>query len=43
MLTVKQNLAEVMKKDGHPDRFVKGWEFLNVLFPAGYYMGDLSV
>ena len=40
MLTVKQNLAEVMKKDGHPDRFVKGWEFLNVLFPAGYYMGD---
>lgn len=40
MLTVKQNLAEVMKKDGHPDRFVNGWEFLNVLFPSSYYMGD---
>ena len=40
MLTVKQNLAEVMKKDGHPDRFVKQWEFVNLLYPASYYMGD---
>ena len=28
-----------MKKDGHPDRFVNGWEFVNLLFPASYYMG----
>ncbi|MCF0228581.1 MAG: uroporphyrinogen decarboxylase [Parasporobacterium sp.] len=40
MLTVKENLAEVMKKDGHPDRFVKGWEFVNCVFPTSYYMGD---
>ena len=40
MLTVKENLRETMKKDGHPDRFVNGWEFVNCLFPASYYMGD---
>ena len=39
MLTVKENLRETMKKDGHPDRFVNGWEFVNLLFPASYYMG----
>ena len=40
MTTVKENLAEVMKKDGHPDRFVNQWEFLHLLFPASYYMAD---
>ena len=43
MLTVKENLAEVMKKDGHPDRFVKQFEFLNCLLPCTYYMGDYPV
>ncbi len=40
MLTGKENLKEVMKKDGHPDRFVNQYDFLNVLFPDLYYMGD---
>jgi len=43
MLTIKQNLAETMKKDGHPDRFVNQWEFVNLLFPASYYMGDYPI
>ena len=40
MLTVKENLKETMKKDGYPDRFVNGWEFLNLIMPASYYMAD---
>lgn len=40
MLTVKENLREVMKKDGNPDRFVKQYEFLHILVPDTYYMGD---
>ena len=40
MLTVKENLREVMKKDGNPDRFVKQFEFLHLLVPDTYYMGD---
>lgn len=40
MLSIKENLLETLKKDGHPDRFVKGWEFVGVLFPAPYYMAD---
>lgn len=40
MLTVLENLKETMKADGHPDRFVNQWEFLNVNFPTNYYMGD---
>ena len=40
MLTAKQNLLEVMKKDGNPDRFVKQYEFLNILVPDTYYMGN---
>ena len=40
MLTGKENLQEVMKKDGHPDRFVNQWEFLHLLLPDLYYMGD---
>lgn len=40
MLTVLENLKETMKDDGHPDRFVKQYEFLNVIFPCNYYMGD---
>ena len=43
MLTVKENLAEVMKKDGKPDRFVKQFEYLNCIFPDTYYMGDYPV
>ena len=31
MLTIKENLLETLKKDGHPDRFVKGFEFLKWL------------
>ena len=40
MLSVLENLRETMKADGHPDRFVKSWEFLNVVLPTTYYMGD---
>lgn len=43
MLTVKENLAETMKKDGKPDRFVKQFEYLNGIFPDTYYMGDYPV
>ncbi|MBR6349361.1 MAG: uroporphyrinogen decarboxylase [Lachnospiraceae bacterium] len=39
MLTAKENLREVMKKDGHPDRFVNQYDFLHVLVPDLYYMG----
>ncbi|MDD6159819.1 MAG: uroporphyrinogen decarboxylase family protein [Oscillospiraceae bacterium] len=40
MLTIKENLRETMKKDGHPDRYVKQYEFLDILVPDLYYMGD---
>lgn len=40
MLSIKENLLETLKKDGHPDRFVKQFEYLHVLLPATYYMGD---
>lgn len=40
MLSIKENLQETLKKDGHPDRFVKQYEFLHTLFPSTYYMGD---
>ena len=40
MLTALENLRETMKMDGHPDRFVNQWEFVNVVFPTNYYMGD---
>lgn len=40
MLSIKENLQETLKKDGHPDRFVKQYEFLHVLMPSPYYMGD---
>ena len=40
MLSIKENLQETLKKDGHPDRFVKQYEFLHVLLPTTYYMGD---
>ena len=40
MLSVIENLRETMKADGHPDRFVKQYEFLNLLAPDLYYMGD---
>lgn len=43
MLTGKENLREVMKKDGNPDRFVKQYEFLNILVPSTYYMGDYPI
>lgn len=40
MLTALENLKETMKMDGHPDRFVKQYEFLNILLPDVYYMGN---
>lgn len=40
MLSIKENLLETMKKGGHPDRYVNGWEFVHLLIPSGYYMGD---
>ena len=40
MLTIKENLQETLKKDGHPDRYVKQYEFLNILVEDTYYMGD---
>ncbi len=43
MLTGKENLREVMKKDGSPDRFVKQYEFLHLLIPDTYYMGNYPV
>ena len=43
MLTIKENLLETLKKDGHPDRFVKGFEFLNVMPETAYFMGDYPV
>lgn len=43
MLSIKENLLETLKKDGHPDRFVKGFEFLNVMPETAYFMGDYPV
>ena len=43
MLTGKENLREVMKKDGNPDRFVKQYEFLHLLVPDTYYMGNYPI
>ena len=40
MLTGKENLREVLKKDGHPDRFVNQYDYLFLLYPDLYYMGD---
>ena len=40
MLTVLENLRETMKADGHPDRFVNQFEFMKILGPDLYYMGD---
>ena len=40
MLTAIENLKETMKRDGHPDRFVNQYEFLHVLLPDLYYMGN---
>ena len=37
MLTMIDNLRETMKKDGHPDRFVNQFEFINLLLPTSYY------
>ncbi len=36
MLTVKENVRETLKKDGHPDRFVNQFEYLGMTFsPQG--------
>lgn len=43
MLTGKENLRETMKKDGNPDRFVKQYEFLQLLVPDTYYMGNYPI
>ena len=40
MLTGKENLRETMKRDGNPDRYVKQYEFLHLLVPDTYYMGN---
>ena len=41
MLTKRQNLLETTKKGGKPDRFVKQYEFLNIIMEAGFAMGDM--
>ena len=43
MMTGRENLREVMKKGGNPDRFVKQYEFLNLLVPDTYYMGNYPI
>ena len=43
MLTVIENLKETMKRDGHPDRFVNQYEFLHLILPDTYYMGDFPI
>lgn len=40
MLSVVENLKETLKADGHPDRYVKGFEFIELMLPDLYYMGD---
>lgn len=40
MLTAIENLKETMKRNGHPDRFVNQYEFLHLLMPDMYYMGE---
>ena len=36
MLSIKENLRETLKKDGHPDRFVNQFEYMGLVFsPAG--------
>ena len=40
MLSAIENLKETMKRDGHPDRFVNQYEFLHILLPDLYYMGN---
>ena len=30
MLSIKENLRETLKKDGHPDRFVNQYEYMNL-------------
>ena len=36
MLTAIENLKETMKRDGHPDRFMNQYEFLDLLMPDMY-------
>ena len=43
MLSIKENLLETMKKDGHPDRFVKGFEFVDLRPETCYYMADYPI
>ena len=31
MLSIKENLQETLKKDGHPDRFVNQYEYLGMV------------
>lgn len=40
MLSAIENLKQTMRIDGHPDRFVDQYEFLHILLPDLYYMGD---
>ena len=46
MLSIKENLRETLKKDGHPDRFVNQYEFMDMIIcpmqmdsPRPEYMG----
>ncbi|MBQ9815663.1 MAG: uroporphyrinogen decarboxylase [Lachnospiraceae bacterium] len=32
MLSIKENLRETLKKDGHPDRFVNQFEYMGLIF-----------
>ena len=43
MLSAIENLKETMKRDGHPDRFVNQYEFIHLLVPDLYYMGDYPI
>ncbi len=43
MLTKKQNLLETIQKGGKPDRFVKQYEFMNLVMEAGIIFGNLPM
>jgi hypothetical protein len=41
MLTKRQNFIETMKKGGKPDRFVKQFEFMELIMEANFPMGAM--
>ena len=42
MLTKRQNLMETIK-GGKPDRFVKQYEFMNMIFEAGFFRRSIPL